>query len=155
MRLSPVWLVCAVTKYTHEKFCTALLPILPLAATSSCWLVGGTQGVKNREAAPNFLVHHSIPLKGSPPLQERKQTLNWMRIWISLFFPLFFIVVWARLSPFLPHSLPPQPSPPPILHPAPLFGFVHVFFIQVPWLPFLLSLHYPLLPALWLLSVSS
>ena len=55
---------------------------------------------------------------------------------ISLFFS-FFIVVQVRLSPF-PPTAPPTPRhphlPPSIL---PLFGFVHVSFIHVPWWLFL------------------
>ena len=58
-----------------------------------------------------------------------------------------------RLSPYSP-STPSQPSPLSPFDPT-AFGFVHVSFIHVPENPSPFSLHYPLPPPLWSLSVCS
>ena len=57
-----------------------------------------------------------------------------------------------HLPPTTPPPHPSHPHLPPLL--PPYLGFVHLSFIVVPENPSPLSSHYPLLPPLWLLSVS-
>ena len=70
--------------------------------------------------------------------------LHFIFISFYYFLLLFSIVVQVQLSPCSCHHFPHPIHhclPPSILQP---FGFVHVFFIHVPWWPFPLFPHYPL-----------
>ena len=74
---------------------------------------------------------------------------------LSLFFSHFLLLFKYHCLHFPPNT-PPHPShhhfPPLIL---PLFAYVHMSFIHVPWPPFLFFPHYCPPPLLWLLSVCS
>ena len=120
--------------------------------------------VEFRKPSLEFLSYRACKISGSMrmfpwllfnlfDLTPPTNRLAAMSSFFVVFLKNYFIVIQVQLSTFTAHHSLPHPSHPhlPPLIPLPL-GFVHVSFIVVPEIPSPLSPHYPLPPALWLLS---